>query len=129
MTDQTDNAQQKQAIARLVSQGKMTHESPGQYSNDGIDEESSNAIPEYDLAAVVEAMPDILQIDFDENDKDGCWATLEDGKSGESTKVMLGTDPPATTAELISLIQKHYREALSLDDDGEDPFAAFGEED
>ena len=128
MSEQNDNAAQKQAIARLVSQGKMTHETPGQYVAEGVDQESADAIPQYDLAKVAEAMPDILQIDFDENDEDGCWATLEDGKSGESTKVMLGADPPETTDELIAIIQKHYRDALAIADDEEDPFAAFGDD-
>ena len=127
--DQTDNAQQKQAIARLVSQGKMTHESPGQYVNEDVDDSSRDAIPEYDLAAVAEAMPDILQIDFDENDEDGCWATLEDGKSGESTKVMLGADPPETTDELITLVQTHYREQLGLTDEPADVFGFIDEDD
>ena len=125
MTDAT--AEQKQAIARLVTKGKMAHEAPGQFPEDFTDEASRNAIPPYDLDAIREAMPDILQIDFDENEKDGCWTTLHDGKSDEWTKVMLGRDLPKTTKELIKIVQAHYREQFKLDDMDEtaDAFAAF----
>jgi len=127
MSEPVEDATRKQAIARLVSQGKMTHEHPGQYVDDDVDEASRGAIPEYDVASIREAMPDILQIDFDENDADGCWAVLEDGKSGESTKIMLGKDPPETTDGLIEVVQMHYRNQLGLEDmdDTDAALAAF----
>ena len=105
----------KTAIARLVSQGHLTQENPGQYVPDDVDAESRNGIPAYDADQVRKAMPEILQIDFDETDGEGCFALLRDGKTGESTKVPLGEDPPETTAKLIEVIQAHFRSLLDLD--------------
>ena len=38
--DQSTAAERKQAIARLVTQGKMTYEKPGQYIADSVDKKS-----------------------------------------------------------------------------------------
>lgn len=124
---ETEDPTRKQSIARLVSQGKMTHEHPGQYIPDDVDDDSRVAIPEYDVATIREAMPTMLQLDFDEDDEEGCWVMLEDGKAGTSSKVLLGKNPPETTDELIKIIQAHYRDELGLEgmDETADAFAAF----
>jgi len=127
MTSETEDSTRKQSIARLVSQGKMTHEYPGQYISEDVDDTSRNAIPTYDIDVLTEALPQMLQLDFDEDDENGCWMMLEDGTTGTTSKVMLGKDPPETTAGLIKVIQAHYRDEIGLAgmDETADAFAAF----
>lgn len=107
MPDQDKDAR----IARLISQGHMTHESPGQYVADDVDDESNSAIPDYDPDVVRRELPDVLQMDFDE-DEGGCFVILRDGRTGDEVRVPLGDDPPETTEQLVEVVQTYFRNSL-----------------
>lgn len=110
MPDQDKDAR----IARLIAQGEMTHENPGQYIADGVDAKSTASIPQYDPDVVREQLPDILQMDFDE-DGSGCFAILRDGRTGDEVKVPFGDNPPPTTEALVEAIRAFYRDGLDTD--------------
>lgn len=103
--------ERKQAIARLVAAGKMTREEPGRYAENGYEGE----LPDYDPAEVRKAFPDLLEIGFDEVPSDQWYAVLEDGKTGEATRVPLGSAPPPDSDALIEVIHAFFRGALDQD--------------
>lgn len=127
MSDDMD-PDRKRAIARLVSKNKMVHEKPGQYYNDDADPAEIKKVPQYDIAALQTALPEVLQVDLKVTNG-VCTAVLEDGKSDEPTRVDFGSTMPATTAELIETIREHYRKEFAFTDDTEavDAFAALDE--
>ncbi len=111
--DTTDN-EQKAGIARLVAAGNMTHEKAGQYTAEHVTKRARGTIPDYDRVQVRRELPNILEIQFDE-DNDGCFAMMRDGSTGEDVRVPLGDDPPVDTDALIACIQAHYRDSLNTD--------------
>lgn len=121
----------KQAIARLVAQGKMTREEPGCYPMNGWEGE----LPEYDRDVVRAAFPDVLEIAFDMvesgNRKEPAqwFAILEDGKTGEATRVPLGNGAPEDTDTLVEAIHAYFRGAIDQDnmDEASAALAAFDE--
>ena len=101
-------------IARLVAAGNMTHEKAGQYTAEHVTKRARGTIPNYNRVQVRTELPNILEIQFDEDD-DGCFALMRDGSTGEDVRVPLGDDPPVDTDALIACIQAHYRDSLNTD--------------
>lgn len=128
-TDATDtDNEQKAGIARLVAAGNMTHEKAGQYTAEHVSKRARGSIPEYDAGQVRRELPNILEMQFDEDD-DGCFAVMRDGSTGEDVRVPLGDDPPVDTDALIECVRAHYRDALNTDalDETAGLFAAIDE--
>lgn len=103
----------KTSVARLIANGKMTKELAGQHVADHVIDEDRNNIPDYDVEVVREQLPHILHMEFDENET-GCFVTIQDGNLGEEA-VPLGAGPPATTMDLVRVIQEHYAGSLNAD--------------
>ena len=116
--DDTQKDDRQIRIARLVGQGHMTKEMVGQHVNDKLGKRSKwrirGAVPQYDLDAIFAAVPDILQMDFDETDGK-VTVTIMDGKTGDPTVVPLGDDMPETTEDLLHSIQSHFGNVLDRD--------------
>ena len=126
----SDEQDRQAAIARLIANGKMTQEKAGLHVAEHVTDEDRETIPDYDPAVVRERLPHVLEMRFDE-DEEGCFVFVEDGKLGEEVRVPLGADPPPTTEELIATIQRHYAGQLDNEklDKARAAFAAFGEDD
>ena len=110
----SEKSEREAYIARLVASGKMTQEKAGLAVAEHVTDGDREGIPDYDPAVVRQELPHVLDMSFDEDD-DGCFVVLEDGKLGESVRVPLGADPPPTTLELVRVIQKHYAGSLDTD--------------
>ncbi len=116
MPDSTtpDDTDREAGIARLVAAGNMTHEKAGQYAAEHVSKRARNSIPDYDAEQVKRELPNVLEMQFDE-DGDGCFAIVRDGLNTDEVRVPLGEDPPETTDALIECIHAHYRGALNTD--------------
>lgn len=123
MTSNPNNQDQtlarRQGIAQLVQRGELKHENPGLYVEGDMTPEEKARTPSYSAAEVQAAFPDLLQINFDEDVDDagnshGFYAVLLDGR-GPDQKIELGTNPPATTPELIEVIRAYYSKQFNVD--------------
>lgn len=98
------------AIASLVEQGKMKHQTTGIYFEGGTEEQRA-LVPKYDLEVFQREFPDMIQFALDMDDQGDFTMTIYDGNKQEMT-IELGREPPPTTEAMVNRVRSHFRSLI-----------------